>query len=186
MAKTTPTTNDSESVALSTRFSAKQREVLEEAATILNVAPAKLIREAALERSVDVINAGGASGATLRLLAERFLQPILNPSVHLRRSHLHGDEPDKIERRRLDDWNSQSDAEKAFEDRYMEEQGYGKAHVTTVKPDGAELNQIKTALKSCRTEFARILLETWDTVEGGDGAYEPKVSVEDVLSGEAE
>src|SRR5690349_14814382 len=84
MVKHMAVTPDADSVTLSARFTPKQREVLEQAAAILNCKPAKLIREASLQRAADVVNASGHAGTTLRTLARKALQPMINPLLECR------------------------------------------------------------------------------------------------------
>src|SRR5688500_5318326 len=100
-----------ESTTLSTRFTARQREILEQAAGVLNCSPAKLIREATLQRAADVVNASGRANATLRRLAHKALQPMVNPLVDVCLQSQH-EELDRVERMTLDAWERMSDDER--------------------------------------------------------------------------
>lgn len=175
---------EADTTTLSTRFTAKQREVLEQAATILNCRSAKLIREATLQRAADVINASGHAGVTLRALAHKALQPMVNPLVEIRWKFPHPEDSDTVEEMSLESWEALSEEEQR--DLASREPGSHSMEVRPVRPDPNEVRQIRMALKTCPTEFARMMVEQWESVESGGQRYQPKITAAELLGGEGE
>ncbi len=179
-------TIDSDSTTLSTRFTAKQREVLEQAAVILNCSPAKLIREAALERSVDVINASGNAGTTLRSLAEKALRQLINPVVELRWPALGPGFESVIETMRMRDWDTLDTIEQQSIAESHRDEEVGSLQVKPVILDSSDAHQIHSALQTCPTEFVRMMLQQWEAVEHGGQHYQPKLSAKDLMAAEGD
>jgi hypothetical protein len=153
---------------------------------ILNCSPAKLIREAALERSVDVINASGNPGTTLRSLAEKALQQLINPVVELRWPAAGPGVDTIVETMRLKDWENLDPGEQQqIAEKYMDEE-VGRLQVKPVLMNSSDIHQIHSAFRTCPTEFVKIMLEYWEGVEHGGQCYQPKLSVRDLMRGEIE
>lgn len=157
-------------VNFSTRLSTTQAELVEQAAEIKQWSPARLLREAAVTRAWNIVNAR-PSEALLRDLAGVISRQILDPRAKyswFRDPDDHGEaelsflSPDYV--RPLDD-----------EDLVQ----YGPPRVR--RPSDPELRQIRTALETCATEFVRMVLDEWDRIESQEGEYEPEVPGDPLL-----
>ncbi|NOX60183.1 MAG: hypothetical protein GXP29_15170 [Planctomycetes bacterium] len=175
--------DDGGSSSYSTRFEPQQRELVEEAAGSLNISPAKLIREAAVRRAADVLNADSGSRGRLRVLARAVVCQIMNPSVKYQRS-LKGSipemratetveksylQPQMIDEEPPDDWYSSSDV--------------NESTIQAVRPDDKSIGEIESAFASCPTEFSAMILEALSTWWRGE-SYTPKVQMETLLNSE--
>ncbi len=90
MAKKNPTASRApksadatKSTGYTTRLSTEQGRVVEEAARLLDVTPAKFIRDAALGRALEVVNSQGENAVALRRIAEQLADRVLNPTIRL-------------------------------------------------------------------------------------------------------
>lgn len=183
MAKQSPNSTP-ETSTLSTRFNARQREAVERAASIANCTPAKLIRESAVTRAAEILNTRGSAGTSLRALAAKALQPMINPVVEV---EFFGGHPDHGETRKysIAEWDRIRSCDEGLEIReFMGRRGYEDYRVRPVRPEMHEIREIKTALGSCPSEFATYMLEQWEAVESGGQRYTPQVSAAELLSGE--
>lgn len=169
--------DEPKSESYSTRFDAKQRELIEQAAAIAGCSPAKLIREATVRRAADIVNS--EEGVQLRALATSFLAPVLKPTVVLECYSGHGEiEENTWEYTTHHQWSAD---DVKLGDEVSDVLG-GKVEV----PDYRVRAQIKTAMKACGSRFVEILLEQWAAIERGGTEYKPKVNADELLDGKGD
>ncbi len=180
-AKSIVKTDDGVTSSLSTRFESQQRELIEEAAGSLNISPAKLIREAAVRRAVDVLNASSGSRGRLRVLAREVVRQIMNPSVKYKRPKGEFREmgaaetvvksfmqPQILDQEPPDDWPISN---------------VDEATIEAVRPDDKCIEEIESAFASCPTEFSAMILEALSTFWRGE-SYTPKVKIDGLFGSE--
>ncbi len=155
-----------ETVAYSTRFSAGQRDAIDKAAAVMKWSSAKFIREAAIGRAVDVLNASG-EGGELRRLADLLVKQLLDPKAEV--ECLLADESHTF----------MIGIEGTTDDGFMPPVG----SVKTVRPRPDELEDMKVAFETCATQFVTMILEQWVPREAGRVGYKPKVSTGELLRG---
>lgn len=168
-----PSGNADAEVVVSARMSAQQKELVERASEILGWSPAKLVREAAVRRAVDVINASDRAEIQLRALAARLVSQIVNPraTVTLR---------DDVEERTV-----ATVEVTAVQGRFVA----GDPHlpdgsisdVMVLAPSPGDRLQMRTALKEAGSRFVEMLLTAWDAADGGMGEFRPQISTADML-----
>ena len=156
----------------STRFDARQRELIDQAAKLKQWSPAKLIREAAISRAADIVNASGNSSPTLQHLARLVAKQLVKPTlVFTDPIDAVGVEVDEVDLAKLmDDWSA-----------YATNADFVLAN----RPSPDDLSQIQTALRTCGESFIQMILEAWQALETGSDVYKPKVILGD-LSDETE
>lgn len=148
--------DDSGTASYATRLTPEQRAVIDRAAGEVGWSPAKFIREAAVSRAVDVVNASGASRPALRILAATALQQMMGLML---------------------------DAQRVAELKRQGALEMIEDHEPMRPATSAELHQIKEAMATSGTEFLRMMLEQWDSVMSGATSYAPKVSAANLLKG---
>lgn len=167
-------------VTLSTRVTAHQRGLIDRAAEVANQTPAKFVREAAVDRAVDVINAAGDSTAALRQLARVVVEQLRNPRIVEKWAddgpHPQDDpDPDCVE---IPWVNLQSDElrEHLAHEYYCRRQD-GQVCIATEpkRPPSSQLDQIELAFKMSGTEFTKMIVELWRTAMHDGSNFTPKV-----------
>ena len=184
----TPPENEGGSTSYSTRFDPRHRELIEEAAKLLNVTPAKLIRESAVARAAHVVNAAGNARYHLRQIAVAVADQILNPSVEYDEVK-YGELSDNPSSQcvRLDYYDSGRMADRIAEEEAARQAPFEGLTVTSirpVRPHGAVLDQIKSALETSGTEFLKLLLDEWNARQSSSTKYEPRVKPESLIGGD--
>ena len=156
----------------STRFDALQRELIEQAAELKQWSPAKLIRDSAISRAADIVNASGDSASWLRHLARLVAKQLVKPTLVFTDPIDAGVvEVDEIDLDKLmNDWCA-----------YATNADFVLAN----RPSPADQDQIQTALQTCGESFIQMILEAWRALETGGDVYKPKVVLGD-LSDETE
>lgn len=178
--------NASQTTSYSTRFDTQQREIIEQAADVLGCSAAKLIRDSAVTRSVDVMNAQGGARDSLRRLASRLIRQVFNPEVELDREIGHSpvDDPRKdmgvesvrIDRNTARSWGNQDE----FMPEHLQKSNRVRA-VRVLRPDDNELRQMKDAFETTGTEFIKLLLEHWGEARAGAQEYQPAIKPHSLL-----
>lgn len=154
---------DAGTIAYSTRFDDKQRALIEDAARVLNWAPAKLIREAAVRRAADIVNGSGDAELVLRTLASRVLDHLLDPE----KEAASREEGGRKMRRLL------ADGDIDERDTWIETGSAQDVH-----------GQIKKAMRESGTRFLECLLQEWEKRTRGTVAFKPTVSADELLKGD--
>lgn len=174
--KDVPVDRGAESVSYSTRFDPEQREVVEAAAKKMNWKPAKLIREASVGRAVDILNAcEPADRRRLRELVGVVLCQILDPKYSVR--WYYRDDPDQDGVTRIYSYRNPHHDDQEFS---QEDWAMG---MTPTRPSESDIMQIREALRTCGTEFLRMLLDEWHSFEPSGACYKPKVDPGRLLGG---
>lgn len=165
-----------ETFSVSTRFTDRERSLIERAAEQRNWTVAKLIREATLRRAADIINTSEGRELALSGLAAQVAKQLLEPDAFVIFEE-YPDAPNSPTRElfigqewlvgRLQADNSYSNP--------VELLGYQAG-----QPSDRDLEQIKSAFESCSTEFARLVLEHWKKLKLGESGYRPAVNPEDL------
>jgi len=172
-----------ETSTYSSRFDAKQRDLIELAAAKSNWSPAKFIREAALRRAVDVLNADGRAEARLRDLARSLVQHLFNPTVDLDIVVEHEFSTEEWGTRKLTVSRHASE-QPSQPDLPPCEDTYGELRrATPNRPHDSELKQMKLAMETSGTRFIELLLQQWDGWGKEDLEYEPRISLAEVTGG---
>ncbi len=156
----------------STRFDARQRELIEQAAEIKKWSPAKLIRESAISRAADIVNASGDSASWLRHLARLVAKQLVKPTLVF---------TDPVDAGVVE--VEEIDLDKLMSDRCA--YATNADFVLANRPSPDDQDQIQTALQTCGESFIQMILEAWQALETGGDVYKPKVILGD-LSDETE
>ena len=172
VAASNQSTTASSTSTYSTRFDARQRELIEQAAELKQWSPAKLIREAAISRAADIVNASGSSSPTLRHLARLVAKQLDSPTVvYTTWSGEIGVEVPRI------------DLDAPVDDPRLAD--FNAKFAVANRPSPDDQDQIQTALQTCGESFIQMILEAWQALETGGNVYKPKVVLGD-LSDETE
>ena len=120
---------------VSTRVTARQKQVVDEAAQLLKMSTAKFIREAVIEKAVAVLNASGNNNDPLRELAEKLLIPALNPMVEVVWQPQFDEMGEHVDKFRAVDWENMDPIEFQVYMDQMHDGPYGQHTVRVVRPD---------------------------------------------------
>lgn len=162
----------SSTLTYSTRFDDRQRELIDQAAKLKQWSPAKLIREAAISRAADIVNASGSSSPTLRHLARLVAKQLVKPTCIVI------NEPD----------GTTSEVPEIDLDLLRDHPGeyWSQAMIVRAnRPSQEDQDQIQAALLTCGESFIQMILEAWQALDTGGDVYKPKVVLGD-LSDETE
>jgi len=162
-----------DTTAYGTRLTARQRQLIEEAAQVLDCSSAKFIRDAAVRRAADVVNASGEARTQLKALTLKLLDHILNPEVA-----------------KLGKEGGCTAVKSALYHPGLAT----KANVVSMGEDPNEewvergqdyksLRQVREVLETCGTEFIQVFLAEWEEYGKGVGDYSAKIRVSEILSG---
>lgn len=173
-----------QATSYSTRLTPQQRRVIDEAATQSGCSAAKFIRESAVSRAVEVLNAGEDSHSVLRRLAALVSEQLHNPGIreHWRQG------PHDEEGTTDADWRWDSltgydrGAEKRHNDEMLSHAGFTLDSVMPLRLPDNDLGEIRKALDHAGSEFLKMLLETWDNPRRNDVSFEPKLSKRGLLT----
>ena len=175
------TTNKGTTASVSTRFSSKERDIIERAANLRNWSPAKLIHEATIRRAADIINASEGQELALALLAREVVRQIVNPDL-------------EIEWKNHDFCPEESDPDFHWgdgrqwtiyqgEDCFKGRVDGGDIEIFGFKGNALKVEtreQIKAALDTCPTEFADMILNHLQNEFLGDEGYRPVINVKEL------
>jgi len=165
------------SSTLSTRFEPKQRELIEAAARLMGWSPAKLLRDAAVQRAADIVNSAGSMEHRLYSLAGQLLKQLFNPEVEY---SVLDEELKRLDRRTVA-FNSDG-----IRDREQPDDVTTDVYdIHPLRPHNGDLRQMRAAFESSGTRLVEMLLQRWDLMNGQDNEYKPKVSVKELLGGES-
>jgi len=159
------------STSYSTRFDAAQRKVIEQAAKLLDCSPAKLIRDAAVCRAVDVVNGSGESEIAVRSLARKLVDHVFDVTVKMVDGDVPMVESSLYHHRKLSREESLDISDGECE------------NLVSRICDGKALDQMRAAMETCGTEFVRILMQEWDRSGEVPPIYKPKVTADALLQG---
>jgi uncharacterized protein (DUF1778 family) len=148
----------------STRFDQRQRDLIEAAAKEKQWSPAQLIREAAVSRAADILNASGTQSFALRKLAKIVSEQLLAPGFERRNAS--------------GKWETVKYSPPS-EDQHPDFEG-------DALPYEDDLPQIRQALKTCGMTFGRLILEAMDGVDSSGLRYSPAVDPSELLGGHSE
>ena len=131
-----------------------------------------------------MVNAEGGARRHLRRLAMLVVQQLLDPSVEYGEV-IHGVCPEDTEvRRRRVSWSDPPSVPEAMGE--CESLTIEAGTLAPYRPQDSELAQVLTALETCTTEFAQILIEEWKGQHNGPSEYRARVEPESMLSGSEE
>ncbi|HEV2292310.1 MAG TPA: hypothetical protein VGR35_00545 [Tepidisphaeraceae bacterium] len=146
---------------------------------MLSWSPAKFIRDAAVRRAADVVNASGGAETKLQSLASILLSHVFNPRVQVTKLDDPYD-PSTQNVRVL----SRDEALASRTQREFPDESYGEvSDLAPQRPHDGDLAQIRRALESGGTRFLEILLQQWDNWARGESEYAPTVSAQELLKG---
>lgn len=154
-------------VTLSTRVDRRQREVIERAAKAVDCSPGKFVRDAAVQRAADVLNASGGAEAQLRELARR----LVGHCFHFRIVQKGEKGKACLESGLYEPW--QPDVETRAADERLDADWLTRQNTDAVAA-------IRRALETAPTEFVRFFLEEWDRWGKVDLDYQPCVDPREV------
>jgi uncharacterized protein (DUF1778 family) len=155
-------------VTVGTRFDDNQKELLERAAKAANCTVAKLVRDAALQKAVAVVNSSGASEIRLRQLAEMLANHLSKAEIEIRGEGLV--------------WDSTITALVVKSPLYEEvpaETKDGSMFLSKVNPKLED--EIKEATRTCGPEFARFFKEALFDENKHCGDYKLKLDPDEYL-----
>jgi len=167
-----------ESTTISTRMTAQHRELIEKAAAIANVSPAKFIRQAAVDRAVDVINADGDSVAALRRLAQVVVEQLQNPTIveNWQEGVPHPDPEVEHDEYRWQDIHGETGFSVRMTEHQIREHKGWKYVCSMPKPlSRQELEQLHMALKTAGSVVVQLILEQWRSAFDRPDDYRPTV-----------
>jgi uncharacterized protein (DUF1778 family) len=178
-AKATPT-DSGETVTYSTRFTKEQRELVEEAAKVMDCSGAKFMRDATVMRAAEVVNTSGESRVMLQRLAALVAKQMLNPEAVW--DYGAGLDDDPRDPRRGPATISYESATNPDE---PDPFGYHGPHnhMLPQRPANADLSQIQQAFETAGGEFARMIYDAWRLGHTEPKTYQPRIKASDLLSG---
>lgn len=167
-----------QSGSYSTRFEPTHQELVEQACRILKWTPAKFIRDAAVRRAAEIVNADGPARNRLAALAGRVLAHLTGKGGLRAERTVGPAQITEVNEHVADEWEVVAVPD-IFE--YSGDDDYA---TLTPRPIESQLSrELKLVLRDCPGEFGKLLLEQWELSEAGDGTFVPKVNVESLLSG---
>ncbi len=150
------------------RFTQQQKELLERAAESRKWPAAQLIRDAAVQRAIDIINADGASRNALEKLSRQLAKHIVDPEYWLRAV-----DPDT--------WLNLTFHARSFP---CPKKGTDDGLLVGVETlSDSELEQTEAALRTCATEFAARLREHLQSIRiqtSDQTSYSPVVDPDEL------
>lgn len=173
-----------QATSYSTRFTPQQRQAIDDAAAQSGCSTAKFIRESAVARAVEVLNAGEDSQAVLRRLAALVSEQLHNPGIreHWRQGPHEEEGTTDVEWR----WDGLTGydrgAEKRHNDEMLDQAGFRLDSVMPLRLSDEDLAEIRKALDHAGGEFLKMLLETWDNPRRNHVSFEPKLSKRGLLT----
>ncbi len=175
--------------SFSTRFTQPQRKVVEDAAKILGCSAAKLIREAAVVKAADVVNAHGLPSDRMRRLAELLVAQVRQPRIREAWQRGAGDDIEEVtiefdlEDMKEDQRNSGyfNPDSVSTQRAALESEHFQRARAEPVALPNDDLNDIEIALKQMGSEFIRILLQQWNKPSRRTGDFDARVNTEQLL-----
>ncbi|MBB6431378.1 uncharacterized protein (DUF1778 family) [Algisphaera agarilytica] len=168
---------ENRTASYSTRFSPQQRDVIDEAAKLSGCSAAKFIREAAVARATDTVNASEEAGAVLKRLAALVVEQLQNPGV---REFWH-DGPPEVTNTVKEEWRWDSFAgedgyvERRYREETLVQAGFRKEDVQPLYLADEDLSQIELALDCAGTEFVGMLLDAWKKPRRNQIAFAPRI-----------
>jgi uncharacterized protein (DUF1778 family) len=174
-----PTSTAPETTTISTRLTTQHRELIEKAAGIANVSPAKFIRQAAVDRAADVINADGDSVAALRRLAQLVVEQLQNPVLVEYWDSGAPDDMDSTVEHVEFHWQDLQGKE-GFDSRraeHMALEHHGHRYMYSMpKPlSDVDREQLHMAMRTAGSAVVQLILEQWQSAFDRPNDYRPTV-----------
>jgi len=175
-------TNKEITVSVSTRFSSKERGLIERAAELRKWSPAKLIHEATIRRATDIINASEGRELALGSLAKQVVDQLVSPTADIKAKN-HDFCPEAF-----DDGDHPWLANEEWttfqgEECFLGRMDGGEIELSGYRGTPLEENireQIKIAMETCPTEFVKIILNQWQNQILGDEGYRPVINMKEL------
>lgn len=163
---------------MSTRLTTEQKELIDRAAQTLGWSASKLIRDSAIRRAIDIVNASEEAELQLRALAQTFVEQVVRPRARVTVC----DYASGIPNGAPDSYSEEITAADGVYQPTDEHSTLAIRDVCVMRPDWNARAQIKDALQAAGSRFVEMMLSAWEVVEAGKVQFKPKINSANVLN----